>query len=242
MTALLITIAVIVVLAAVALYARYLWVRRGTWSVRLANKIPVHSAYWREQHKIPGDIHYVAIGDSAAQGIGASRPAHGYVGLVAAHLRRQLKPRTLRVSNFSVSGSTIRMAIDTQLPKLAKTSPDILTVSIGANDMGAFRRDRFEADVRELFAALPPHAIVADLPSFYFLPAEKNVVVANEIVRAVAAEHGFTVADLYRATKRQGLWGVTTQFAGDLFHPNDRGYKVWASALLSPVDERLAQL
>jgi len=242
MTTAIVVAAIVLVLAVIALYAlyaNYLVRRQGTWRVRLAEKIPVHSAFWRERHRETGDIHYVAIGDSTAQGIGASRPNHSYVGFLAAHIRKQIAPRTLRVSNFAVSGGTLRIAIDAQLPKLAKTSPDILTVAIGANDMANFEAVRFETELRELFAALPSHAIVADLPSFYFLPAEKNVIRANAIVRAVAAEHGFPVVDLHRRTKRQGLWGVSTQFAGDLFHPNDRGYRVWAAAFTPEIDKRL---
>jgi lysophospholipase L1-like esterase len=239
MTTAIVVAAIVLVLAVVGLYARYLARRQGTWRVRLADKIPVHSAYWRERHREAGDIHYVAIGDSTAQGIGASRPNHSYVGFLAAHIRKRIAPRTLRVSNFAVSGGTLRIAIDAQLPKLAKTSPDILTVAIGANDMASFDPLRFEAELRELFAALPRHAIVADLPSFYFLPVEKNVVRANAIVRTVAAEHRLPVVDLHRRTRRQGLWGVSTQFAGDLFHPNDRGYRLWAATFEPEIDKRL---
>ena len=82
----------------------------------------------------------------------------------------------------------------------------------------------------------------ADLPSFYFLPGEKKVLVANRILRDAAAERGLVVVPLHARTKRQGLWGVSTQFAGDLFHPNDRGYRVWASAFAPAVDARLARL
>jgi len=228
-----------VVVVGGALYARHLVRRQDHWRIALSEKIPVHSAYWREQNRGTGELRYVAIGDSAAQGIGASRPSHSYVGLIAAHLRGKLGDRPLRVSNFSVSGATLRTALDVELPKLAKSTPDILTVSIGANDMATFEAVRFESELRELFAALPDHAIVADLPSFYFLPAERKVRVANLILRRLAAERGFTVVDLHSRTNRQGAWGVVTQFAGDLFHPNDRGYRIWASAFLPAIDERV---
>jgi acyl-CoA thioesterase-1 len=33
-----------------------------------------------------------------------------------------------------------------------------------------------------------------------------------------------------------------TQFAGDLFHPNDRGYKVWADAFWPAVSRRAASI
>lgn len=225
-----------------ALYVRHLVRRQDHWRIALSERIPVHSAYWREQNRGTGEIRYVAIGDSAAQGIGASRPAHSYVGLIAAHLKSRITGVPVWVSNFSVSGATLRTALDVELPKLAKTKPDILTVSIGANDMATFEPARFESELRELFAALPGHAIVADLPSFYFLPAEKKVRIANVILRRLAAEHRFTVVDLHSRTNRQGAWGVVTQFAGDLFHPNDRGYRIWASAFLPAIDRRIDEL
>jgi len=222
-------------------WVRYLTTRQRVWSGRLAEAIPVHSKFWREQSAIAGELLYVAVGDSTAQGIGASRPNHSYVGLLARHIRSRI-PGTLRVANLAVSGSTVGQAVTTQLPKLAKLDPDILTVCIGANDIASFDERRFEADARALFSSVPTHAIVADLPSFYFLPGEKKVVVANRIVRSLASEFGLTVVSLHARTRRQGLLGIARQFAGDLFHPNDRGYRVWAAAFEDAVDARIAEL
>ena len=234
--------AVVVVLAiATALWRRWLSRRRVYWFEKLTNNIPVHSDWWKEQRAKTGELLYVAIGDSAAQGIGASRPGRSYVGFVAAHIRSRTS-KQLRVVNLGISGATIGIAIAKGLPALAKLQPDIVTVSIGANDMPSFEPQRFETELDTLFAALPEHAIVADLPTFYFLPAEKRVRMANAILREVASRHSLTVAPLHAAMRRQGMWGVTTQFAGDLFHPNDRGYKVWASAFTKAVDERLRAL
>ncbi|MET0782908.1 MAG: SGNH/GDSL hydrolase family protein [Leifsonia flava] len=227
----------------VALWVAWLRGRREHWRGTLSGTIPVNSAYWRELGSKPGEILYVAIGDSAAQGIGASRPAHSYVGFLARELRNRTS-RAVRVANLSVSGGTVRTAIDIELPLLTAlgAQPDILTVCIGANDIADFDAERFDSDIRELFAALPPHAIVADLPSFYFLPGEKKVLVANRLLRAAAADFGLEVVGLHAITKRQGLWGVSTQFAGDLFHPNDRGYALWARAFTPAVDRRLGEV
>lgn len=54
---------------------------------RLNQTLPVHSAWWREHAGTEGEILYVAIGDSAAQGIGASVPHNSYVGVIADHIR-----------------------------------------------------------------------------------------------------------------------------------------------------------
>lgn len=197
----------------------------------LNETLPINSKWWRDHAKVKGELLYVAIGDSAAQGIGASAPNRGYVGILAGHIRR-ITGRTLRVINLSVSGATVELAVQDQLPRFRKLKPDIVTVAIGANDIALWDPAVFEAGIRTLFAALPPHAIVADLPCFHLPHNERKVAVANRLIREVAAEHGLTVVPLHATTKRQGIRSVTTQFANDLFHPNDRGYAVWADAFL----------
>jgi len=226
--------------AGVFSWVRYLQRRRVLWRERLNNAIPINSLWWKEYQKRDGELLYVAIGDSAAQGIGASKPGRSYVGELARHITRETG-KTVRVVNLGVSGSTVRGAYIDQLPKLRKMNPDVVTVSIGANNMVDFDSERFENDLDRLLEGLPPHAIVADLPSFYFLPAEKYVVAANVIVHKLAAKYGFPIVPLYSRTRRQGLWGVTTQFAGDLFHPNDRGYKIWASAFIPALTASLRE-
>ena len=222
------------VIAAIAGWVGYLVRRQGVWRGRLAQAIPVHSKFWRERKNVEGELLYVALGDSAAQGIGASHPGRSYVGFLARE--------GWRVVNLGISGATVRMAIDSELPAFRKLQPDLVTVSIGANDIARFDAERFGRDIRTLFDALPPHAIVATVPSFHFLPAEKRVRLANRIITDAAAERGLAVAPLHARTRRQGLWGVGTQFAGDLFHPNDRGYRVWASAFEPAVEARLREL
>ncbi|MEO7121756.1 MAG: SGNH/GDSL hydrolase family protein [Lacisediminihabitans sp.] len=233
-------LAALVVLAATGLVARALVLRRRRAAViRLTSDIPVNAKWWHEQERKSGELLYVAIGDSAAQGIGASEPGRSYVGMLAAHLR-QRTGRTVRVVNLSQSGARLRQILELKLPKLRHLTPDVLTVSIGANDIAAFEPVRFEKELRELYSSLPPHAIVADLPAFYFGAAERRVREANAIVHRVAEERGLDVAPLYAMTKRQGgaRYGLN-QVAADFFHPNDRGYRVWASAFLPLLDTRV---
>lgn len=218
-------------LAGTAFVGRYLVVRRRSGAVvRLTEAIPVNAAYWKEQRVKTGDLLYVAIGDSAAQGIGASRPGRGYVGLLARVIRTTTGKR-VRVVNLSQSGGRLREALDKQMPALAKLRPDIVTVSIGANDIAGFEPERFAREIKQLYSALPPFAIVADLPSFYFGEWERRVNVANEMVRSTAAELGLAVAPLHRVTRvRTAARTALRDVAADFFHPNDRGYAVWASA------------
>ncbi len=236
-------LAVILVLVAAAAITWMLVRRRQVAGAdRLAQTLHLNARWWKEQRTLPGELLYVALGDSAAQGVGASRPGRSYVGLVATHLAARTG-RTVRVVNLSVSGARLRDAIDVQLPALAKltASPDLVTAAIGANDMSAFEETRFEQELGIVYDALPANAIVGDIPAFYVGASEKRVQSANSIVHRLAAEHGLEVAPVYRRTKRQGgLRYALNQVAADFFHPNDRGYAVWASAFLPLLDRRFA--
>ena len=212
------------------------WVRRDLKQQKatLNETLPVHSAWWRAHAKQSGEILYVAIGDSAAQGIGASSPNKSYVGVLADHVRLATG-HTLRVVNLSVSGATVALAVRDQLPRLEKLKPHLVTVAIGANDIAQWDPDSFEAGIRTVFAALPAHALVADLPCFHLPHNETKVEVANQIICRTAAEHDLTVVPLHATTKRAGLRSIATHVAKDLFHPNDRGYRSWAEAFLPAI-------
>jgi acyl-CoA thioesterase-1 len=240
-TSLLITLIVIVVaLAAVAVAGRMLLLRRrAAGAQRLADTQHLNARWWNDQRTHDGELLYVAVGDSAAQGVGASRPGRSYVGLIADHLRDRAG-RSVRVINLSVSGARVREALTLQLPALRRLKPDILTVAIGANDIAFFNRRHFEADIEELYSQLPAGAIVGNVPSFYLGAAEVNVRIANAIIRKIAEKYGFEVADIYAQTRRQGAARYAfNQVAADFFHPNDRGYRVWASAFLPLLNRRV---
>jgi len=57
----------------------------------------------------------------------------------------------------------------------------------------------------------------------------------------VAAEYALTVVPLHATTKHQGIAGILTQFAIDLFHPNDHGYRVWADAFAPSLAAQLVE-
>ena len=229
---------VLVVAAAILVWASIIRRRQSAGALRLSQTLHLNARWWKEQGQLPGEILYVAIGDSAAQGVGASRPDRSYVGLVAEHLRTRTG-RTVRVVNLSVSGARLRDAIVAQLPALATLRPDLVTAAIGANDIAGFDEERFEGELATVYDALPEGSIVGDVPAFYLGGAEKRARIANSIVHRLAAERGLDVAPLYEQTRRQGgARYALNQVAADFFHPNDRGYRVWASAFYPLVDRR----
>lgn len=205
----------------------------AAWSVklaRLAHSVKGFRAYWAEPRGRPGGLLYVALGDSAAQSIGATRPERGYVGLLAAQMREQTGLPVM-VVNLSRSGATVRDVLDTQLPRLLQLHPDVVTVAVGGNNIHSYKQGRFAADVEELTAGLPTGTLVADVPYFMHGRWERDADEAAETVADKARAHQLRVAPLHRALRDRGTIAMFTDFAADWFHPNDRGHRVWADAL-----------
>ncbi|MEY2849184.1 MAG: hypothetical protein RI885_1851 [Actinomycetota bacterium] len=206
-----------------------------TWSKRR------YAALWRDRAALDGDLIYVALGDSAAQGLGATAPTLGYVGLLA-DLAEKRTGRTVRVVNLSVSGAKVRDVVDGQLAASRALEADVVTCAVGGNDMRRFDAERFESDFRDLVAGLPGHALVADVPCFYSGRGEVASRAASGIVRRVLDDAGRIPVPLHSATEARTREQVRGDFALDFFHPNDRGYSVWAQAFQSTFLARIDQL
>lgn len=164
---------------------------------------------------------WLVLGDSAAQGVGASGHDRGYVGIVLARLRATGEP--WRVVNLSRSGARTREVVDVQWPAGRDIRADLVTAVIGGNDALRSKEADWLRDVEDLCAALPPGAVVSTTARGVL---ERKTARVNAVVRQRAAERGLRVADLWAHTgpPYRGLY-----FDG--FHPNDRGYVQWADAV-----------
>lgn len=218
----------------------------GLWGIRfldLRRSIIQYRSYWCDRNDdvrglpyggAPGVL-YIALGDSTAQGIGASAPELGYVGRIAARLRATTR-RPVRVLNLSRSGARVREVVDEQLPRLRGLAPDLVTVAVGANDIRHYDPDRFRTDVDALIAGLPPQAVIADVPWFmHGVPGRKSGEAAAYVAQRAQAA-ALPVADLYRTTRNRGWTAMLTDFAADWFHPNDRGHRIWAGAFWRAIE------
>ena len=230
----------LVALAGTTGYLLWLARHRAAWTVLLTNRIPAHHVYWGERGKAdPGSVLYLALGDSAALGLGASKPQRGYVGIVAAEIAR-ITGKRVRVRNLAIDGATCAVVLADELHRIPKATALVCTLDVGANDIWSFEPARFRNELDRICAALPAGAIVADLPSFSPVPIGRRVDTANRVVHEVVAAHGLTLAPLNATTRQGGPVKAIRNAAGDLFHPNDRGHRVWAEAFLPAVRARLA--
>jgi lysophospholipase L1-like esterase len=182
--------------------------------------------YWEESNeralRADGPL-WVAIGDSTAQGIGASTPDRGYVGQLLARLgARQGQP--WRVVNLSVTGARLADVVREQLPRVDDAgAPDLVTCAAGANDIVRLGFPRARNALHALIRGLPADAILATVPQG-LLPRRTRDL--NRIIRAEAPAAGLQIADVWAHTGPP--W--RNKYASDDFHPNDTGYADWCAA------------
>lgn len=187
----------------------------------------------------PATFRYVALGDSAAQGVGASAPDRGYVPLVAAGVAERTG-RRVNTWNLSVSGAKAADVVERQLPALAELGvlPDLLTLDIGGNDVvdRSITTADFLATMADVLAALPPGSFVADVPWFIVTPWKGRSEAFTAGLRPMVEAAGHHNVDLMSAAQARGLRYMMTLFAEDAFHPNDRGYAGWAGTFLAAIE------
>lgn len=172
---------------------------------------------------------WVALGDSTAQGIGASAYDRGYVGQLRTRLEAH-DGRDWRVVNLARTGSRIRDVIAEQLPVLGPlvTEAELVTCAAGANDLLTLWFRPVPDQLRALMSCLPPGAVIATLPQGL---GRRRAQRLNAIIREDAPSRGLRIADVWA---RSGPpW--RGKFAADDFHPNDVGYRDWCDAFSEAV-------
>ncbi|MDP9832528.1 SGNH/GDSL hydrolase family protein [Trueperella abortisuis] len=186
---------------------------------------------------------YVALGDSAAQGLGATRVQEGYVPRLAVALEA-MSGREVALVNLSLSGGTIQSVLGTQLPQLRglrvagePLRPDVVTLDIGGNDVLQpwLSKEDFDAYVERAGCELPEGTFVMNIPSFAVMAKAdaRAEAFSGSIERLAGTHHMVDIRSL-----SQSLPLPTYMFsyhAIDLFHPNTPWYAVWAQSFADAV-------
>lgn len=198
----------------------------GHRALRVLWSVGSYAGYWKQRADEPGELLYIALGDSTAQGIGASAPELGYVGLLAEDLERRTGS-SVRVVNLSVSGARAADVLHEQMPGLRRLvdeghAPDLVTVTVGSNDAGRTTPEEFRQQLGAILDALPAGTRVADVPHFQ---RGARLDAAADLARIVREEMsrrpGLSAVDLYGATTAMS-W---SDYSGDFFHPGNAGYR-----------------
>ena len=189
----------------------------------------------------------MALGDSAAQGVGATAVTRGYVPRIAERLRTA-SGRDVLVTNLSVSGATSDDVVRDQLPQFAQLGfvPDLVTLDIGGNDViyPGHNAATVERSLGQILAALPAGSFVADVPWFMVPVLGGQSQRMSVLAAALVERHGHHLVPLHRVSRQTGMLGYHRHTAGGFFHPNDRGYEGWAEAFWGTIvaSGRLEQL
>ena len=212
--------------------------------LQLKASVNGNATYWQQRAAEPAPANalvYVALGDSVAQGLGATSPDKGYVGLVATAMAQQTG-RPVQVINLSVTGAKLSDVIAGQLPAFAKLKPDIVTLDIGANDAHtSVDGADFKRDYVTIMAALPAdRTVVADLPAFGYRNDHGFIATWNPFVQAQIASHDLKLAPVnaYLTPRKYD----PRIYGADLFHPDNYGYRAaWFEAFWPQIKPLLSK-
>jgi len=185
---------------------------------------------------------YVALGDSLTAGRDDHGPGGARIGW-ARRLAGILSTRTAvpcALTNLAADGASAAAVLDRQLPSLAGARPDLVSVTVGMNDIRdpAFGGERFAADVGALLdgltatgatvltCTLPDIAGIMPLPAGLVEVARQRMRRASDIIREQAARRGALCLDAWAmpGVADPGLFGP------DRIHPNASGHQLMADA------------
>jgi lysophospholipase L1-like esterase len=182
----------------------------------------------------------VAVGDSVSEGVGdpGRDGLRGWIHYMAA----ESAGLTL-VANLARSGATVSGLRRHQLDRAVALAPDVVTCTIGVNDVIAPRFDveSFERDYDHVIGTLTEaagmgvltmtlHDIAAGLPLPRGKRAElrRRVAQANDVIERVSERYDTWVIDARVATPM----GTAGMLSVDRLHPNRRGHRYIAAFAL----------
>jgi lysophospholipase L1-like esterase len=175
---------------------------------------------------------YTAIGASDAAGFGVRAPQReGWVPLLAGML-----PQPTRLVNLGVPGSTLRRALEQQVPLAIQAQPHLITIWLVVNDvLEGVPVNEYAGDLGQLLGRLreSTKALIA-IGNAPYPPASLDpwhlpevvrrgaALAWNSVIHSAASQHGALVVDLYKE------WPIAQhpEFIGpDGLHPTALGYR-----------------
>ena len=200
---------------------------RGVRSVQA--QVEPYAQQWEQRNReavaATGPL-WVVLGDSMAQGVGASAYDHGWVGQLAETLP------AYRLINLSVYGGRIADVLERQIPAMESlgVEPDLVTVIIGSNDLISKKlREGMPAALSEMLRRLPPGTVVGNQPG-----GRASVLEFNRVIDEAVSERDLVLAE-FRDPRMRSWKGKLSQ---DHFHPNDLGYAGMAAIVAEAIARR----
>ncbi len=196
---------------------------------------------------------YVAMGDSTAEGMGASTPERSYTKILYAHIKAQ--KTNAKYYNLGRSGSILRDVVNRQLPKAIDLNPSLITLSVGANDIiRRTKQQEFEKELKQLVEELHSKTqailVISTVPDLSMTPAIPKFLQAyskfmagklNKGIHSLTPNERLLVVDVFNDSK-ETLKAFPEALGSDGFHPSDFGYALWANTLITRISPILNPL
>ena len=184
-------------------------------------------------------LRYVVMGDSTAAGQGADY-SQGIAVLTAEHLGQDYQ---VEMINLSVSGAKIRDVLQEQLAKAVELKPDLVLVSVGANDVTNLTKPKqAKSELAEIVRRLQgagAKVVITGAPDMGSIPrfaqplrflAGKLTERLNKQLYALADELGVELVPIALETGPR-FRQHPELYEADQFHPDADGYAVWVESL-----------
>lgn len=193
---------------------------------------------------------FVALGDSLTAGKGDAGPGGHPVGW-AQRLADVLSVRTAvrcTLTNMAEDRATVSSVLKEQLPKVAAAQPDLVSVTVGMNDIRArgFDEMAFKSELGQLLeglagtkakvltCTLPNIAAIMPLPPELTEIARERMRLASDIIREQAESYEAVCLDAW------SLPGISDPelYSADRMHPNGKGHQLIAAAFADKLAPR----
>jgi lysophospholipase L1-like esterase len=197
---------------------------------------------------------YVAVGDSLTAGTGDAGRDGLRIGW-AQRLADILSVRTAvryQLTNLAVDAANVSQVLTGQLPAAAAARPDLLSLTVGMNDIRArgFDEANFKAGLTQLLeglaateatiltSTLPDISAIMSLSPKMVEVARERMQVASDIIREQAESYGTICLD---------VWSMPELADPDLYgpdrvHPNSRGHQFIAAAFADKLAPRWSRI
>lgn len=199
-----------------------------------------------------GAVRVVWLGDSTSTGVGSPR----LTGSMA-HRVATMRHDAALLTILGVSGAQVHEVVDDQLPDLLERVadgdvPDVVYVSIGANDVTALTRrptfrDQYGTMIDGIESAVPDAEVVLvgipDMGTAPRLPVPLRQIAGvraaqlDDVIGDLADGAGLHHVDLAGRTSRTFSSDPGRYFSLDDFHPSPEGHRVWAEAVVDSLEQ-----
>jgi lysophospholipase L1-like esterase len=190
-----------------------------------------------------GSLKVTVIGDSTALGQGSSSQLDSFS---YQYVQKYLSSKYQQIDyiNYSTSGNKISDVVNNQLSEVQSDSPDLVFVSIGANDVTALTdKNTFASEEETIINSLKnlkSKVIWMSIPDFVTSPIllpplntflSNQASQFNQITKDSLSGTGFSYVDVFDSTRQPFIDMPDKYFAKDKYHPSQDGYSLWVEQI-----------